>query len=139
MEVLARRRRDASGEVLAASKRDCEDQGAQARVLAELPRLFSRMSSGLAELNGWLAADGVVLGLATVEHKLNAKAVYTVTVSGACEDAPVLYITVDWTGALRVLLRNGSTRALIGTSRVFDLTRQQFVEFAIRLLEISFH
>ena len=115
--------------------RDRSRRQARERVLAELPRLESRIASVLAEFNDTLAATDVALRLTKSNHTPVAEAVYTIGANGLPDAEPVLVLIAESQGRVRAMLERDHHRALVETVEIFDLDKARLAGLALILLE----
>jgi hypothetical protein len=121
-----------------------EDHGGRARrlahvrLMAELPRVSARIANAVALLNDRLSDYELALQVDIADHTPFAEAKHTVRVVGAREEEPSLVITIDHTGVIRFLLKNGDRRALLGTDTVGSLHSAHVMDMLVTLLEAHY-
>ncbi|HEY2048916.1 MAG TPA: hypothetical protein VGH03_06210 [Caulobacteraceae bacterium] len=125
------RRSQAEGE----ADRDRDRRKARERVLAELPRLESRIRAVMAEINDTLALENMSLRLATSNHSPVAEAVYTISVTGLPYPEPVLMLIAEGQGRVRAMLERDHHRALVESIDVFELDKAKLAHLVLALLE----
>jgi hypothetical protein len=108
------------------------------RIVAELPRLSAKIASAVAILNDRLSDVDLWLKVDLVHHTPAAEALYTISLASLSDQPPSLTITVDGSGRLRGLLRNGQTTSLVGSSTVFSADASFVMEMLVRLLETHY-
>ncbi len=134
--VEAEARREAAREREPVAER--ERRKAREAVIAELPRLFSRLSSAVAEVNDAVAEQNLHLHLILLGHQPTSEATYRLSVTGDPESAPHLLIGVDWTGAVRAMLHDGAERKLVLNRTIFEVERRDFLDLSLRVLEARY-
>lgn len=133
--VLARRQRERSARESSEDQSDHGRRLARDRVVAELQRLSSIVENNLAELNDYISEAGVRIICEREDQLASAEVVYTFSVSGFELEGPSLTMSVDYTGALRVLLREHDVRSLILSSTVFSIDDAALMNSLVTLLE----
>ncbi|HEY1926955.1 MAG TPA: hypothetical protein VGG92_05780 [Caulobacteraceae bacterium] len=117
------------------TERDRARRQTRERVLAELPRLESRIISVMAEFNDTLAATDMGLRMTKSNHTPVAEAVYTVEASGLAGAEPVLVLIAEAQGRVRAMLERDHHRALVDTVDIFDLDKARLAGLVLTMLE----
>ena len=111
---------------------------AHERVVAELPRLVSRMTRVVVALNDRLGGEGVMVVLSSAEHRMAAEAAYTLGLADDVDADPRLLLSVDWSGTAYAVLTEGETRKAMLICPVFELDDDRLTELVLGLLEARF-
>ena len=117
---------------------DRERRLTRERVLTELPRLVSRITRVIAELNDHLSDEKIMLVLSSADRTVAAEAVYTLTLADDADRDLRLLVSVDWSGATHAVLCSPAVRSLVLTATVFDLDEPKITEAVLTLLEARF-
>ncbi len=137
LRCVADRVRVQKGQDGRTSSKSLEKRQARARILAELPRLLTRVTACVSEINERLEDDRVWLTVSVADRTPTTEAVLTVRVEDE-DSGPELVFNVNYTGTLTVLLVKHLDRSLIKTSDVFQANMPFLLDLLLLLLETTF-
>ena len=111
---------------------------ARERVVAELPRLVSRLTQAVEALNDRLAGEGIIIALRSAEHRAASEAGYTLALAEDGQSDPHLFVSIGWNGEAHAVLCGAQGRSPVLQASVFDLDAAALTGLLLTLLEARF-
>jgi hypothetical protein len=136
--VIARRKEELARDTEAEDHQARNSRLTRDKVLSELPRLLTKISSAVSELNDLLLEADMSIKVEVAVRTPLSDAMFKLSLAHPGEQGPVLELTVDFVGNLRGVLTTREARVFLESSNIFLADRTSVMKMLVALLEAHY-